>query len=971
MTDLHGFELVKEQDIPEINSKTKLYRHLKTGAELLSVENEDENKSFAISFTTPPADSTGLPHIMEHSVLCGSRKYAVKEPFIELAKTSQATFLNAMTFSDKTMYPIASQNVQDFYNLIDVYFDAVFYPNITPETLMQEGWHYELEDDKDEMVFKGVVFNEMKGAYSSPEGVLGRFTEQALMPETIYGNDSGGDPEAIPDLTYEQFKRFHETYYHPTNAKIFFYGDDNPEERLRMANDYLKDFEKQDLDTTIETQAAFDEPIRTVVGYDAGDDPDAKSMMTVSWALDDPFDMEKVLSLEILEHILLGTSASPLRKALLESGLGENTTGGGLDTQIRQMAFSTGMKGINLEDAEKVETLILETLAELATTGIDPETVEASLNTVEFQLREANTGRFPRGLVMAINATTTWNFGGNPIDPLAFEAPLTAIKQKIANGDKVFEGLVNRYFVENQHRSTVLLKPDPTVREEKEAREADRLARAREAMSTDEIKQVVEKTRELKIHQETPDSPEALATVPSLHLSDLDREIKKVPQIKETVNGSTVFYHDLFTNGILYVDMGLDLFALPQDLVQYVPLFSTALLEMGTATEDYVKLSQRIGRKTGGIDRTTFNSEHRQDDGAESILFLRGKSTPEQAGELLAILDDILKTTQFDNKDRFKQIVLRRKAQLESGLVPGGHQFVNTRLRSRFNLTGWANEQMGGISQIFFLRELLTHIENDWSSVLGKLVQMRDALLNRDHILFNVTVDQDIWTQFKPTLESFIAGLPATGDQRQAWTPSYDSGNEGLTIPAQVNYVGLGANLYDLGYERTGATQVISNQLGTTWLWDMVRVQGGAYGGFSSFDSGSGVFNFLSYRDPNLLGTLENYHKSVNFLRGLDMSQDELERTIVGAIGEMDGYQLPDAKGYSAMLRDLIGYSDEERQKTRDEVFSTTLADFKKLADALEKLNAQGTVVVVGSREALEDANAKQGENFLKIIKVL
>lgn len=971
MTNLHGFELVKEQDIPEINSKSKLYRHIKTGAELLSIENDDENKSFAISFTTPPEDSTGIAHIMEHSVLCGSRKYPVKEPFIELAKTSQATFLNAMTFSDKTIYPVASQNVQDFYNLIDVYLDAVFYPNITPETLMQEGWHYELEDEDGEMVFKGVVFNEMKGAYSSPEGLLDRYTERALMPETIYGNDSGGDPEVIPDLTYEQFKTFHDTYYHPSNAKIFFYGDDDVEERLRLTDEYLKDFDKQAIDASIKTQDKFDEPIRAVIGYDAGDDPDAKGMMTVSWLLDDPFDMENMLSLEILEHILLGTPASPLRKALLESGLGENTTGGGLDTQVRQMGFSTGMKGIKVEDAEKVETLIIETLTTLAENGIDPETVEASMNTVEFALREANTGRFPRGLLMFINAMSTWNYGGDPLDPIAFEAPLTAIKQKIADGEKLFEQLVKKYFVDNEHRSTVLLKPDGSVREEKEARELDRLAQTRDQMSSDELKQVIEKTLELKQHQETPDSPEALATVPSLKLADLDREIKRTPEVEETINGSTVLYHDLFTNGILYVDMGFNLFALPQNLVQLVPLFSTALLEMGTETEDYVKLSQRIGRKTGGIGRTTFNSENRNDDGTESFLFLRGKSTPEQAGELLAILDDILKTTNFDNKERFKQIALRRKAQLESGLVPGGSQFVNTRLRARFNLSGWANEEMGGISQIFFLRTLLDQIENDWAGVLGKLVSMRDYLLSRENIIFNVTLDQDNWTQFQPKLANFIAGLPEGSGMLHTWSPAYLSGNEGLTIPAQVNYVGLGANLYEFGYERTGATQVISNQLGTTWLWDMVRVQGGAYGGFSNFDSGSGVFNFLSYRDPNLLSTLDNYHKTVNFLRNLNMSKDELERTIVGAIGEMDSYQLPDAKGYSATLRHLIGYDDEERQKTRDQVFNTTLADFKKLADALEKLNEQGTVVVVGSREALEDANAKQGVDFLQIVKVL
>jgi Zn-dependent M16 (insulinase) family peptidase len=974
MSDLHGFELVREQDIPEINSHAKIYRHIKTGAELLSIQNDDENKVFGISFTTPPEDSTGLPHILEHSVLCGSRKYPTKEPFIELAKSSLNTFLNAMTFSDKTMYPVASQVDQDLYNLVDVYLDAVFHPNITPETLMQEGWHYELDAEDQQMVFKGVVFNEMKGAYSSPEGLLGRHTESAALPDTVYGNDSGGDPEAIPDLTYEQFKKFHETYYHPSNAKIFFYGNDNPEKRLEILDSYLSEFDRQDVDASIALQTPFDEPIRTVIGYDAGESEDSedgkKGMMTVTWLMDETLDVANVMALEILDHILLGTPASPLRKALLESGLGENTIGGGLDNQIRQMLFSTGMKGIAPDEADKVETLIVETLQDLATNGIDPETIEASLNTVEFQLREANTGRYPRGLFYFINACSTWNFGGDPIAPLAFEAPLNSIKEKAADGNKFFEGLIKQYFVDNPHRSTVLLKPDPNIREQKEARERDRLAQARESMSEDDIKHVIETTHTLKEMQETPDSPEALATIPTLTLDDLDRDIKTTPTTISDLHGSTLYYHDIGTSGIVYLDLGMNLFGLPQDLLPYVGPFSRALTEMGTETEDYVKLIQRIGRQTGGVGATSFTSAKRTTDDSTAWLFVRAKAAPDQTGDMLAILRDILTTTKFDNKERFKQIITKSKASLETRLVPGGTGFVATRLNARFNLAGWISEQMGGVSYLFFLRDLLEQIESDWTGVVAKLEAVRDHLLNRDMMVVNVTLDNDNWQTFQPQLADFIADLPAKGDTSQIWTPDYGSGNEGLAIPAQVNYVGLGTNIFKLGYERHGSAAVILNYLRSTYLWDTIRVQGGAYGGFAVYNGNSGVFNYLSYRDPNLTGTLGNYHRTAEFLKNLDLSQSELERSIIGTIGDMDSYQLPDAKGFSAMIRHLTNTTDEERRKSRNEVFSTTVEDFKAFADVLAKVNDNGTVIVMGSREALENANTSL-DSPMQIVKVL
>ncbi len=965
---IHGFEVVKEQNVPEINSRVRLFRHAKTGAELLSVENNDENKVFGITFFTPPPDSTGIAHIMEHSVLCGSRKYPVKKPFVELIKGSLNTFLNAMTWPDKTMYPVASQNVADFYNLVDVYLDSVFYPRITPEILKQEGWHFELDEPEAPLNYRGVVFNEMKGAYSSPDSLLGRYSQEELLPDTIYGVDSGGDPTVIPDLTYENFKRFHETYYHPSNARIFFYGDDDPEERLRIVDAYLSDFDPIALDQTIVPQPLFDAPRRVEHPYDS-DDENAKEYVTVSWLLPAPTDIELSVGFSILDHILLGTPASPLRKALIESGLGEDTTGGGFENELRQMVFSTGMKGVQVGDSDKVEALVLEVLDQLATEGIDPATVEASMNTVEFQLRELNFGALPRGLALQIFSFYSWLYGGDPIERIAFEAPLNAIKTKLASGEHYFESLIQEYMLGNRHRSTVVLKPEAGYNQRLEAEERARLDQIKAGMSSEQIQMVIDETRMLRELQEASDSPEDLAKIPTLTLEDLDREVKRVPLAVSEVDGSRVAYHDLFTNGILYLDVGMNLHTLPQNLLPYVALFGKGLLQMGTETEDFVRLSQRIGRKTGGISPTTLNTQAYRKDDPVNWFFLRSKATVEQVDDLLDVLADMLLTVKFDNKDRFKQMVLEDKAGMEARLVPMGHIMVNRRLQAHMQLSGWAEEQMSGIAYLTFLRDLAEKIESDWPGVVTDLEAVRSALLKRDNMLCNITVDGDSWNIVKPKLDQFLQRMPDGDVSYQSWTPdAYE--NEGLTIPAQVNYVGKGARLYDLGYDLHGSSQVALKYLGTTYLWDRIRVQGGAYGGFARFDPVSGVFNYLSYRDPNLLKTLENYDGASGYLSGSDLDKSELTKAIIGTIGDLDQYQLPDAKGYSAMSRYLIGLDDETRQEYREQVLSTTVEDVKAFGEALKAIVDQGDVVVLGSKESIEKANAELNSP-LKIERVL
>lgn len=970
MTTVHGFQIQKEKKIKELRTYASIYRHVKTGAELLSLVNDDENKVFGVTFRTPPTDSTGVAHILEHSVLCGSRKYPVKEPFVELLKGSLKTFLNAFTYPDKTCYPVASQNLQDFYNLIDVYLDAVFYPRLTSYIFQQEGWHLELEHPGDPLAYKGVVFNEMKGAYSSPDHVLSEYSLQSLFPDNPYGLDSGGDPKHIPELTFEQFLAFHKKYYHPSNARFYFYGNDDPENRLRLVNEYLKDFDPIQTDSTIRLQAPFHEPRRIVRPFMAGEKEDnhLKGMITVNWVLSEPTDIATNFALRILEHILLGMPASPLYKALIDSGLGEDLAGEGLSNELRQIYFSTGLKGIRVGDADRIESLILETLTNLAQKGIDPKAVEAAINTIEFRLRENNPGGFPRGLVLMLRSLTTWLYDGDSLALLAFEEPLEMVKSCAQSSSGIFEEMIRRLFVNNPHRTTLILEPDPGLAQRDEAAGTEHLARS--GMSPGETDSLVEKTRELKRLQQTPDTPEALATIPMLRLADLDKKNKTIPLARLDSQETRILFHGLFTHGIVYLDLGLNLHTLPDKYLPYVPLFGRALVEMGTEKEDFVSLMQRIARKTGGISPQSLTSAIKNSESSTAWLFLRGKAMLSQAKELTDILRDILLYVRLDNRDRFRQMVLEAKARAEQKLIPNGHNMVNLRLRAHFSESHWAAEQMNGMSHLFFLRELIRTIDENWPQVLAVLEEMRQTLVNRNAVLLNITMDEQDWPVFKPHLDDLLGDLPKAQFMEKVWSPKRPAPFEGLIIPSLVNYVGKGADLYKVGYRFHASSLAITRYLRNACLWERVRVQGGAYGAFCFFDRTSGALTFVSYRDPNLIKTLDVFDRTAQFLLDADINDTELAKSIIGAIGDLDAYMLPDAKGYASMVRYLIGDTEEERQKMRDELLNTQASDFKAFAQVLESVRKNGLVKALGSPSAIEEVVSNR-PGWLDVVKVL
>jgi presequence protease len=997
---LHGFALEREQQISELAATARIYRHAKTGGRLLSLISPDENKVFGVAFRTPPTDSTGLPHILEHSVLCGSRKYPVKEPFVELIKGSLNTFLNALTFPDKTCYPVASANLQDFYNLVDVYLDAVFFPRLTPNTLKQEGWHYDAERIEDPLTFKGVVFNEMKGVYSSPDSLLAEYSQRSLYPDTCYGLDSGGDPERIPDLTFSQFMDFHKRLYHPSNAYAFFSGDDDPEKRLVMLDEYFSQFDapaEGEPASAVPVQPPFDAPRRFVHPYaaegavnDAVDDViidadhapadkaggedsgAARAMCTVNFGLGDTQNPDQSIALEVLEHVLIGLPSSPLRKALVDSGLGEDLTGGGLETDLRQMSFSVGLKGLATAGgaaeitADKVQTLVLETLRQLAETGLHRDDIRAAINSVEFDLRENNTGSYPRGLVIFFEALATWLYDGDPLAHLPFEGPLARLKTRLDKGESVFEDLIQAHFLRNTHRTLVILVPDTGLGARREATEQARLKSVKDGLTPQELERLVAETHELHALQEAPDAPEDLAKIPRLTPADLPRENARIPHERAALPGLTgtepkTFVHDLPTSGVVYLDLAFDLAAVPDELIPLVPILGRTLLEMGTKRHSFVDLSRAIAMTTGGLWAQTFVSTVRGDAHGERAaaqrLFLRGKSTTENLPALLGLITEVLTEADFSDYKRLGKIILESKARREQRLIPSGHTLAATRLKARTGIAQAMNEAMGGLTGLNFVRDLAGRMDTAPQGVSADLHRLLSLLLSRQGLLVNITTDGNGIAAALPRIAEVVGTLPDVALKTAPRAIPNLPLREGLCLPAQVNYVAAGGNARTLGQEPGASASVAAKFLRAGYLWERVRVQGGAYGASCAYSRLSGNLVFASYRDPNVARTLKTYAGVGPYLASLTIDPAELEKSVVGSIGDIDHYMLPDAKGFTALAREITGEDEAYRQAAREAVLATSQKDFAAFGEAVDAVLKDGPVVVAGGRDGLEKAN--------------
>ena len=956
---MNSFSLIQQTHIQELDTEAKIYIHEDTGAEILFLSNQDENKCFGIAFRTPPQDSTGVAHILEHTVLCGSEKYPVKDPFVQLLKGSLQTFLNAFTYPDKTCYPVASQNLQDFHNLVGVYLDAVFKPRITRDFFMQEGWHYHLEEIDQPLEYKGVVYNEMKGVYSSSESVLMETSQQSLFPNTTYGLDSGGKPEIIPQLTYEAFKEFHSNFYHPSNACIVFYGDDPEEDRFRLLAEYLDSYSKIKPNSAVDLQKPFSEPTRISRPYAVSEsEPNPTPMFTINWVLPTPTTAETVFSFTLLDHILLGTPASPLRKALIESGLGEDLTGGGLETHLKQMCFCVGLKGVEKKQLEKAEALIFDTLQTLATNGISEQDIHAALNSFEFELRENNSGGFPRGLALWLKSLNGWVYGADPLELIAFEKPLQQLKQQ-AQQSRFFEAMLQTYFIKNTHRSTVTLHPDPGLAAEIETAEKKRLATIKERMSLTELKKIQQQTVSLMQLQETPDSTEAIASLPLLNRKDLEPQIKPIDCQEQPHQEATILQHPLFTNGILYMDLGLNLNTLEEDEIPYVSLLGNLYLEMGTKNKTYTDLSQRIAITTGGIYGTPFISPHEEDSHSVHHFFFRGKCMLPRVDDLLHLFKEIFLYPTFDDPDRFKQIVLEHKSDIESSIIPRGHSAVITRLKATDHTAYTLNEKIGGIDALFFARDLLERIDTDWLTIRHKIQTIHQKIISQNGILVNLTAESSALKKVTPQVEQFVSTLPICSNHPIQLSKQTYPVSEALIVPSRINFVGAAANLYEQNYQMHGSALVISRYLQTAWLWEKIRVQGGAYGGMCAFDQRVGTFTFASYRDPKLEDSIKIYQQTGQFLKDLKLDEAELTRSLIGAIGQLDAYMLPDSKSFTNAKRRLVGYTDTKRQQLRDEVLSTTQQHFNQFGEILDAAFRNPRVAVLCDQESAARAGLK------------
>uniref|UniRef100_A0A7S2FA16 Peptidase M16C associated domain-containing protein n=1 Tax=Octactis speculum TaxID=3111310 RepID=A0A7S2FA16_9STRA len=974
-----SYDIVRDEMIDEYGVRATMYKHKKSGAEVMSIEAPDENKVFGITFRTPPKDSTGVPHILEHSVLCGSRKYKSKEPFVELLKGSLQTFLNAFTYPDRTCYPVASCNTKDFYNLVNVYLDAVLHPRAVHDELVlrQEGWHYELEDPSAPLTLKGVVYNEMKGVYSSPDSLLGRQSQQVLFPDNTYGVDSGGDPPVIPDLTFDGFKGFHGEFYHPSNSRIFFYGDDAPEKRLELLDEYLKDFDAIVPDSEIAIQRKLKlntaTTTRTVERFPVSESETGKEhMVQINWLLnDEPFTSKEGLTLAVLNHLLLGTSAACLQKALTDSGLGSAVIGGGLSDELSQATFSIGLKGVAPEDASKVEELVFDILKQIVEDGFDQSALDASMNSLEFRLREFNTGSFPKGLSMMLGAMSGWIYDRDPLEPLRFEDALAELKSDLAENKPVFTDMMTSLLLENEHRVTVEMVPDTELEARQEEEEASRLADIKSQMTDQEINDVIAETARLREAQATHDSPEDLATIPALSLSDLPTKGIELHNEVSIEQGVTVLRHDVPSNGILYADVGLDLSRLPEVDLPYMGLFARCLTETGTDKEDSVSLSRRIGSKTGGLGVSVLREVKIPADnvvvaGDDLVqrLFVRGKAVASSSEDLFDIVTDILTGAQLNNQKRVVEMLKESKARQESSLVSAGHSYAAMRLASSGSKLGKINEHTAGVEYLKFIRELLVTAENDWPIVQARLEAIRSTLLHKPSMLINLSGDAATLKTIEPSLQSFLEGMPTSETSLLTTSlPDFSqSGNEGYVVPTQVNYVGKGGRIFDIGEKISGSSSVVARSLRTGYLWDTVRVMGGAYGGMCSFSALRGTFTFLSYRDPNLLGTIKNYDGAGEFLQTSKLTDEALSQAIIGAVGDMDSPLAPDAKGWEAMRRYLVEETSEQRQDWREEILGTTRSDFVEFGERLDGL--KGRSVVVGSKKALEEANSASDDKY-------
>ncbi|AKA71691.1 insulinase family protein [Clostridium scatologenes] len=951
-----GFKLVEKKDINEINSTGILFEHEKSGARLFYLKNEDDNKVFSISFRTPPKDSTGVPHILEHSVLCGSRKFPLKEPFVELIKGSMNTFLNAFTFPDKTMYPVASRNNKDFLNLMNVYLDAVFYPNIYKykEIMMQEGWHYELENKDAEISYKGVVYNEMKGAFSSPESILFRKISEYLFPDTQYGVESGGDPDFIPNLTQEQFLAFHKKYYHPSNSYIYLYGDMDIIEKLKFLNEeYLKDFTKENVDSELLFQKPFEKIHENTIKYpiSSTEKEEDKTFLSMNFSVGNATNTEIYLAFDILEHLLLETPSAPLKKALIDAKIGKDVFGS-FEGGILQPMFSIIVKNSNEDQKENFVNIVRDTLSKLVRDGIDKKLIEASINIKEFQLREADYQGYPKGLIYSMKAMDSWLYDEKPWIHLAYEDTLNKIKTSLQT--RYFEDIIEKYILKNNHGSILIVKPAKGLEEEKEAAIKKRLKEYKESLSDKEIEELINNTNALKERQVAQDSPENLKKIPLLSIEDIDLKAKKISLIEKEESGVKVLYHPEFTNGIIYMNMYFDTEGVKEEMLPYISILSTVIGKLSTEKYQYEDLVKEINIYTGGIRYAAETYAEKGDcDKFYPKFVVKSKVLTGNISKLVTLLGEIIGYTKYDDYKRIKEIIQETKSRLEMIMFEKGHIVSASHLFSYFSPMGKYDDIISGLSFYKFIADLEKNFDEKAEEISNNLKEVAETIFNKNNLIVNVTADEKDYEIFAKELPLVCQEIGDSRITKVEYKFKFGPENEGLMTSGKVQYVAKAYNFIKLGYSYTGGLLVLKTIANYDYLWNRVRVQGGAYGSFASFQKNGNMF-FTSYRDPNLKETVNAYDNAGEFFKNFNADDRQMTKYIIGTISDLDFPLTPSMKGERAAEHYIKHIKYEDIQKEREEVINVKIDDIKGFGEMISSAMEKNYVCVIGNEEKIK-----------------
>ena len=964
--ELSAYEVIEKRKIEDINSMSYLCRHKKTGARVALIENDDDNKVFYIGFRTPPKDSTGVAHILEHSVLCGSKEFPVKDPFVELVKGSLNTFLNAMTYPDKTIYPVASCNDKDFQNLMHVYLDAVFYPNIykNESIFRQEGWHYELETPEDELKVNGVVYNEMKGAFSSPDDVLEREMMNSLYPHTTYGCESGGDPEVIPELTYEQFLDFHRKYYHPSNSYIYLYGNMDMAEKLEFIDKhYLSAFDALSVDSVIEDEPVFLTPNRVVREYpiNEGESEEENTYLSHNYTVGDSLDRELYIAFQILDYALCSAPGAPLKQALVDKGIGKDVYSI-YENGIKQPYFSVVAKDTSLAKEKEFLQTIDEVLNDIVKNGFDEKALLAGINYYEFKYREADFGSYPKGLMYGLQILDSWLYDDRkPFIHIEANATFAALREKAKQG--YFEKLTEKYLLQNPHSSVVILKPKAGLQEMQEEAWRKRLADRKASMTAEEIQEAIDRFRALTAFQEGEDKKEDLEKIPLLKREDLKKEASGFVNELRAIGDTDLLYHNLFTNGIGYLRLIFKLDEIPGEYFPYIGILKGCLGLLNTEHYSYGDLFNEMNLVTGGMAAVNnAYSSVENPDNCKVTLELKTKVFFDNLEKAVELMQEVILTSDFTDTKRLYEILAEGKSRMQAQMLSGGHSVAAGRALSYGSVAGVLSEELSGIPFYRLTAKLEEHFEEEKDALISKLQTLAKMIFRKENLMVDFVGSEEAVGRLAAPIENLKKNLYDSPVRKEHYVPKVEKKNEGFMTSGQVQYVCRAGNFRRKGLPYKGALKVLKVMMGYEYLWMNVRVKGGAYGCMCSFGR-SGESYFVSYRDPNLARTIEVYERAAETIASYQADERTMTQYIIGAISDLDMPMNPAARGLYSLSAYMTGLSTEILQKERDEILSADAEQIRGLAEYISAFLSEDFLCVVGSAGKLKE----EKDRFMKL----